>query len=86
MIYQISKDHGYHVAYSPQEAKANEETGWETVTKEQYYDRGEKSPKPDDGLSIADKYYQLFGKKPHHNMKLENIQAAIEDKIDGSEA
>lgn len=37
MIFQIHKDHGKHVAYSPQEAEANEKNGWKTVSEEEFY-------------------------------------------------
>lgn len=35
---------------------------------------------PDD--SLASQYKELYGKKPHHLMKPENIQAAIDEKLE----
>lgn len=40
----------------------------------------ESEPKQDD--SLVDQYKELYGKKPHHLMKPENIQAAIDKKLE----
>ena len=38
MIFQMYEDKGRHIAYTRQEAKKNEENGYVTVTKKQFYD------------------------------------------------
>lgn len=73
MIFQMHKDHGRHIAYSPQEAKANEDNGWETVSKETFYDIKEEH---DDDL--VKEYTEVFGKKPHPRMKLETMKEKID--------
>ena len=81
MIYQINPKHGYHMASSKQEADSNEKHGWRTVTENEFWDRPKKtapvtlSDPPSDSLS--DIYESKFGKKPHHRMKPETIEAAI---------
>lgn len=73
MIYQIHEDHGKHIAYSPQEAKFNEENGWKRVTKEVWLKHGYE--KSDD--TLAEQYEAKFGKKPHHAMKTETIEQQL---------
>lgn len=36
-IYQMHKDHGRHIAESPQEAEANRKNGWKDVTKQEFH-------------------------------------------------
>ena len=49
MIYQRHPLHGYHMAQGMGEAKANEENGWITITKEEFYDRGQKESSEEKG-------------------------------------
>lgn len=37
MIYQMHKDHGRHMAETPQEAEYNRKNGWKDVTREEFY-------------------------------------------------
>lgn len=75
MIYQIHEDHGKHFALNHNEAKANNENGWKTVSKEEFYGiKEEEIPQ-----ALIDQYKEKFGKAPHHKMKLETIQG----KLDG---
>lgn len=59
--------HGFHVVYDNAEKAAHERHGWSVVE--------EKKPE----ISLAEQYEAKFGKKPHHLMKPENIQKAIDD-------
>lgn len=56
--------HGFHVVYDHVEKAAHERHGWSEV-------------KP--VLSLHEQYAAKFGKPPHHLMKPENIQKAIDD-------
>lgn len=80
MIYQMHPNHGRHKAISSQEAQANEENGWETVTEEEFYAGIVKKEKPvfnrDD---LAELFELKFGKKPHHKMTAETIQAKLDE-------
>lgn len=80
MIYQKSEKHGYHIAYAIQEAEANEKNGWKTVTEEEFYKRDNKKTESEVDIiveSIEEKYEKKFGKRPHHRMKRESIEEAI---------
>lgn len=37
MIYQMHKDHGRHMAETPQEAEGNRKNGWKDVSREEFY-------------------------------------------------
>lgn len=80
MIYQMHEHHGRHIAYSPMEAESNNKNGWVNVSKEEYYDIGEKDDFDDVGerIELAKQYIEKFGKKPHFNMKTENIRKALD--------
>mgnify|MGYP006330545029 CR=1 FL=1 len=81
MIYQIHPEHGYHMAINKLEADANEKRGWKTVTEAQFYDRRPKLA-PEIAAEVNDieaRYEKKFGKKPHHKMKRETIEAALND-------
>lgn len=80
MIYQIHPQHGYHMAVTKTEADSNEKAGWKTVTEAEFYDRkpklsSEVSAEVDD---LEARYEQKHGKKPHHRMKRETIEAALD--------
>ena len=87
MIYQINPKHGHHMASSKQEADYNEKHGWRTVTEQEFWHRPKKTnsfpaplPAPLSAPasdSLSDVYESKFGKKPHHRMKPETIEAAI---------
>ena len=81
MIYQIHSQHGYHMAVNKLEADANEKRGWRTVTEAEFYDRRPKlSPEiAAEVLSLEERYERKHGKKPHHKMKRETIEAALND-------
>lgn len=44
MIYQMHKDHGRHMAETPQEAELNRKNGWKDVTREEFYADISKKP------------------------------------------
>lgn len=82
----MNEHHGRHIAYDHNEAKRNIENGWTNVTKEEFY--GKNKPEPaeinaDGELSEHQKliiaYEMKFGKKPHHAMKDETIQAKLDE-------
>jgi len=91
MIFQIHDDHGRHIAYSPQEAKSNNENGWKNVSKEEFYDIGQAKKEvasptevvenTKENQDLTDDYISLFGKPPSWNMKPETIQARIDEKM-----
>ena len=81
MIYQIHPEHGYHMATNKMEADANDKLGWRTVTEAEFYDRRPKLA-PEVAAVVDDleeQYEKKFGKKPHHKMKRETIEAALND-------
>jgi hypothetical protein len=57
--------HGFHVVYSEAEVTKHAENGWVKHVVEE--------------LSLVDKYKAKFGKAPHHMMKPETIQKALDD-------
>lgn len=73
ITYQIHKDHGKHMAGSPQEAKTNEENGWTTVSKETFY-KIDKKVNNDDLIA---QYTEKFGKKPHHRLGEDKIREQL---------
>ena len=83
MIYQINPKHGYHMANTKQEADSNEKYGWRTVNEKEFWERPKKNNSLPTPLpaplsdSLSDVYESKFGKKPHHRMKPETIEAAI---------
>lgn len=80
MIFQIHEIHGKHVAYGTVEADANIERGWKTVSKDEFY--GKKEESIEFTMShgdLVDLYELKFGKKPHHKMKDETIQAKLDE-------
>ena len=80
MIYQIHSEHGYHIAITRPEAESNEKRGWRTVTEAEFYDRGKKKAELAGQVeSIEEQYERKTGKKPHHRMKRESIEAALND-------
>lgn len=88
MIFQIHEQHGKHIAYSDTERLANESNGWATVSEDEFYGRppaieGESEEINEDELSDREKlnleYEIKFGKKPHHAMKIETIQAKLDE-------
>lgn len=77
-IYQTHEHHGRHIAYDHNEAKRNNDNGWETVSKEEFYGKKEDNPLPDrEKLELA--YIAKFDKKPPHNMKDSTIQAKLDE-------
>lgn len=89
MIFQISGTHGYHIAMTESEAKANEENGWKTVTEAEFYKRDsvpretleESQPEDDEEIPravLVDLYKSKFGKKPHGRMTDESIKEKLE--------
>ncbi len=88
MIFQMTTNKGRHIAYSEQEAKANNENGWTTVTEKQFYDikrypsvENLDNPvnEPDELTELKMAYQNKFGKSPHHAMKAATIKKALED-------
>ena len=87
MIYQVHAEHGHHMPINAIEAQANEKNGWKTVSEEEFYnieviegeavEIDENELSPHDKLSLA--YEIKFGKKPHHMMKDETIQAKLDE-------
>lgn len=75
MIYQTHPEHGRHIAYNTLEAESNEKNGWKTVSEDVFY--GKKYIMPRDQLVEA--YELKYGKKPHHAMKDETIQAKLDE-------
>jgi hypothetical protein len=78
MIYQIHNQHGYHMAFNKAEAESNEKRGWRTVSEAEFYNRGKAEIKElvDD---LEERYEKKHGKRPHHRMKRESIEAALKD-------
>ena len=92
IIYQMHPNHGRHKACNHQEAKENNENGWETVTEEEFYagilkkaanEIIEDEITEDNELSERDKlvisYEMKFGKKPSPLMKDETIQKKLDE-------
>ncbi len=65
--------HGTHIAYSETEAIECEKTGWKRDPDLSRQLMGE----PAIDKSMADKYREKFGKAPHHLMKKETIEKAL---------
>ena len=67
------------------EAEANIKAGWITVTEKEFYHRPKNitpiEPVPVEHISsdLADQYEAKFGKRPHHRMNPETIEAALRD-------
>ena len=66
--------HGYHVVHSTNSLTHLQGNGW---TVDDGY--GKPIVKAVDENAIRDAYLLKFGKKPHHMMKIENIQKALDD-------
>ena len=87
MIFQIHKHHGWHMCNNNLEAEANIKAGWVTVTEKEFYDRPKKvsmekaipTAPVEEFISndIADQYEAKFGKRPHHRMNIDTIEAAL---------
>lgn len=81
-LYRITKmailmqhpKHGFMHAYNTVEQKTLEGRGW-TVKKDRPV---EIAPEVEDE-AIRQAYFNKFGKKPHHMMKIENILKALND-------
>ncbi len=76
MIFQM-KDGARHMSHSPTEAKSNEENGWLTVSKEEFYDIGQTLEEDKRNLLVI-AYIREFGKKPHHKKSIDTIKAELD--------
>lgn len=89
MIFQMHKFHGRHFAATEVEAQVNRKNGWRDVTEEEFYASNKPKKEPAPKVASADvpretlisDYTSLFGKPPHHKMKDDTIQAAINAEI-----
>jgi hypothetical protein len=84
MIFQLHDKHGRHIAYDETEAANNRKNGWRDVTRKEFYCEEEPVKPVSDQVSelvddIEERYEKKFGKRPHHRMKRENIEAALHD-------
>jgi len=79
MIYQVHEKHGHHMAFSKAEAEANEKRGWRTVSEAEFYKRDEKQEIAAIVDDLEYRYEKKYGKRPHHRMKRESIEAALKD-------
>ena len=70
--------HGVHIAYSEAEAKQCAENGWIRDPALSLELAGNVPVNPID-KSLAEKYEAKFGKKPHHRMLTESIEAALKE-------
>ena len=68
-------DHGVHVVYSFDEQKQCEERGWKHDRELSKSLSGEAPIEK----SLIDKYKDKFGKAPHHLMKADTIQKALDE-------
>lgn len=94
MIYQMHKYHGKHIAYTPQEAQANNKLGWRDVEEIEFYAVPEEKQKilakiksgeidPERDALVAE-YVQVIGEKPHHKTSKSNLRLAIDEaKLNG---
>ena len=81
-VYQMHPDHGRHIAYDSNEEQRNIENGWATVTEDEFYAEmrnKQKESKESGRDELVDAYIDKFGKKPHHAMKSETIQAKLDE-------
>lgn len=77
MIYQVHEKHGHHMAFNKLEADANEKRGWRTVSEAEFYKRDEKKKIEAIVDDLEERYEKKYGKRPHHRMKRESIEAAL---------
>ena len=82
IIYQLNPLHGKHICYNSVEATYNNTKGWKTVTEAEFYAEYKK-PEVVAPEAIApdfnSRYEAKFGKKPHHRMLPESIEAAVKE-------
>ena len=67
--------HGIHIAYSDAEAKLAADNGW-VADRELSKELAGQTPVD---KSLADRYFEKFGKKPHHLAKAESIEKALRE-------
>jgi hypothetical protein len=80
MIYLKHPDHGIKVAYLESEIAADKKNGWTEMDMEEQSEVTGLNP----GVaavadSIEARYEKKYGKRPHHKMKRETIEAALND-------
>lgn len=86
-IYQLHDKHGKHIAQNSLEAENNNKYGWRTVTEDEFNAdiraklarleaQNTVQAKVDD---IEARYEAKYGKRPHHRMKRETIEASLND-------
>jgi len=88
MIYQIHHQHGRTIAYDSAQEEANTSRGWKTVSEDEFNGlqpaiEGESVEINESELSEREslvlEYDVRFGRKPPHNMKIENIKAKLDE-------
>lgn len=70
--------HGKKIASLRAEAENDKKNGWVEVTNGEFYGKQEEKEEKTHG-DIVSRYVEKFGKKPHHKMKPETIEAALND-------
>lgn len=76
MIRMSHPKHGFHVVYNNSAVAEHEKLGWSVHVEPQPIVAEEEGGTID---GVKADYFAKFGKKPHHLMKLENIQKALDD-------
>lgn len=69
--------HGKKIASLRAEAENDKKYGWIEVTMGEFYGKQEEKEQPQ--ADLVARYVEKFGKKPHHKMKPETIEAALND-------
>jgi hypothetical protein len=68
-------DHGTHIVYDYKDQKMAEEVGWKVDSDLSKVLAGQAPV----AATLIDKYTEKFGKPPHHLMKPETIQKALDE-------
>ena len=77
MIRMSHPKHGFHIVYNNSAVAEHEKLGWSVHIEPQHVVVDAAEDNNIEDLKAA--YFAKFGKKPHHLMKLENIQKALDD-------
>jgi hypothetical protein len=77
MIYLRHPDHGIKIAYLESEIEVDKKNGWTEMTQEERSDVHLTPEVEALADSIESRYEKKYGKRPHHKMKRETIEAAL---------
>jgi hypothetical protein len=74
MIFLTHPKHGFTHAYSPVDIQNHIDNGW-TVVSEQ---KEEPVKAEVSTINLKQQYFEMFHKRPHHNLNRHNLQKALD--------